>query len=314
MRQVILALLLTTSLATLQSQNNNILPEDLAFIEEMEDTLGLLAYTVLNDSLEENRYIACRAMIPKLVQALKRPNSFQYPFKQLQYLSFQYPPDSSFRIITWQLFVSRDEYRYYGAIQMNGPELKLFPLIDRSFEISDGELEQTNYTNDDWYGYVVYDIKEVKSKDTKYYLLFGADTYEAFRRRKMIDVLSFDTQSGNPSFGLPVFLEEEAETGRLIRTRNRLVQEYSAASYATLKYDEKLGMIMQENLITVDGPHGEGPVNVPDGSYIGYKLGDDGRWHNVSKVYHHTYQKAPRTETLKEDRVDRDLLGRRRND
>ncbi|MEL6143766.1 MAG: hypothetical protein AAFU67_19375, partial [Bacteroidota bacterium] len=136
-------------------------------------------------------------------------------------------------------------------------------------------------------------------------------TYEAYRRRKMIDILKFDVQNGKPSFGLPVFLEEEA--GSLVKTRNRLVQEYSAASYATLKYDPQLNMIMQENLITVAGPHGEGPVNVPDGSYIGYQLGEDGRWHSVSKVYNHTYEEAPRTQLIQEDEVKRDIIGRRKN-
>ena len=43
-------------------------------------------------------------------------------------------------------------------------------------------------------------------------------------------------------------------------------------------------MIMQENLVTVSGSYGEGPVNVPDGSYVGYELKKDGLWHSIKKV------------------------------
>ncbi len=314
MRIILLLLLLGLSAATLKSQtSSDITADDLLVLEEMEDTLGLLAYTVLHDSLEENRYLACRAIIPRLVRALKTPNSFQYPFEQLQYLSIQYPPDSSFRIFTWQLFVNRDEYRYYGAIQMNTAELALFPLIDRSFEIGDGVLETADLDNENWYGSVVYDILAVEKGPQPYYLLFGADTYQAYQRRKLVDVLSFDPNSGKPRFGLPVFLEQNSEE-EVVRTRSRLVQQFSAASYVTLKYDASSELIMQENLITVAGPYGEGPVNVPDGSYIGYALKKDGLWYSIPKVYTHTYGKGemPRTPTEMMG-VDRDILGRRRN-
>lgn len=310
---LILLLGLGLQFSTLTAQGERLTAEGKAEIKAAEDTLGLLAYTVLNDSLEENRYAACRAMIPLLVTTLKKPHSFDYPFERLSYLSIQYPPDSSFRIFSWQLFVSADEYKYYGAIQMNTPELTLHPLIDRSAGISPVELEGRELSPDNWYGNVIYDILPVKHKTGNYYLLFGMDTYEAYRRRKLIDVLFFDEQSGKPRFGKPVFVEAPSYEGGAPRERMRLVQEYSAASYATLKYDPELKIIMQENLITVAGSYGEGPVNVPDGSYIGYELNKDGRWHSIKKVYNHVYDEAPRTPVGKaEEAVKRDLFGRRK--
>ncbi|MEM9836229.1 MAG: hypothetical protein AAF828_06990 [Bacteroidota bacterium] len=296
-------------LATLKSQTTTISTEDLIELEEMEDTLGLLAYTILHDSMEENRFLACRAMIPRLVNALKTPNSFQYPFEQLQYISIQYPPDSSFRVFTWQLFVNRDEYRYYGAIQMNSEKLKLFPLIDRSFEVPDEQLENASFGQDKWYGYVVYDIQPVQTKTENYYLLFGADSYRAYQRRKIVDVLSFSELNGKPAFGKDIFLDVDQETGEVQRVRNRLVQQFSAESYVTTKYDADQQMIMLENLVGVAGRNGEGMVNIPDGSYRGYKLSTkDGRWYEVDKVFNHTYQEAPRT---KGSEVKRDIFGRR---
>jgi hypothetical protein len=301
-------------LSFLAAQGEGLTASDRAEIKAAEDTLGLFAYTVLNDSLEENRYAACRAMIPLLVNTLRTPNSFDYPFKRLSYLSIQYPPDSSFRIFTWQLFVDKDEYKYYGAIQMNTTELKLYPLIDRSAGISPVELEGRELAPDNWYGSVIYDILPVKHKTGDYFLLFGMDTYQAYRRRKLIDVLFFDETNGKPRFGKPVFVEAPSYEGAAPTLRMRLVQEYSAASYATLKYDPDLKLIMQENLITVSGNHGEGPVNVPDGSYVGYELNKDGRWHSIKKVYNHVYDEAPRTpRTETEASASRDLFGRRKH-
>lgn len=302
------------AVSKLRPTNSRISPDDWASIKGIEDTLGLLAYTILNDSLEENRYLACRAIIPRLVGALKYPYAFDYPFERLQYLSIQYPADSSFRIFTWQLFVNKDEYRYYGAIQMNQKELQLYPLIDRSFEmLDDGDLVRASLTPDRWYGYVVYDIRGFDTPQGKHYLLFGADSYAAYRRRKIVDVLHFG-QDRKPAFGLPIFVGQPDEEGQLLPPQSRLLQEYSAASYVSTRYEDSKQMIMLEHLIPTAGLYGEGVVNVPDGSYAGYQLGQDGRWHYIPKVFDHTYpeNEYPR-EKHSEKTGKRDVFGRRVN-
>ena len=100
--------------------------KDFDEIKIAEDTLGVLGYMMVNDSLPEHRFGACKKFIPKLVQALKHKNSFNYPFERLHRISILYPADSTFRIFTWQLYVDKDTYHQYGAIQMNNSELKLF--------------------------------------------------------------------------------------------------------------------------------------------------------------------------------------------
>ncbi|MEY3369157.1 MAG: hypothetical protein RI973_2312, partial [Bacteroidota bacterium] len=90
-------------------------------LEEYEDSLGYFGFLVINDSASENRFASCKLLIKTLVKALQVENSFHYPFEQLQTVSILYPPDSTFRIFTWQLYVDENDYRYYGAIQMNSP-------------------------------------------------------------------------------------------------------------------------------------------------------------------------------------------------
>ncbi|MEM6397311.1 MAG: hypothetical protein AAF741_13270 [Bacteroidota bacterium] len=289
------------------AQSQPLSDEAFAFIKSKEDSMAFYAYALLHDSTAEERFLACRELIPSLVESLKQSNSFQYDFERLgQHVSIQYPADSSFRIFTWQLHVSAEEYRYYGAIQLNNTELKLFPLIDRSFELPEEEIQNMPLSPDRWYGNVVYDIQTVENENGEsYYLLYGADTYSAYRRRKLLDVLQFNDDKA--VFGKPIF---PATPGSL--PRHRLVLEYSAAVSVTLRYDTDLEQIMMDHLIMVEGPHGEGPVFVPDGSYEAFKLENDGNWSYVEKVFDHIYEEAPREQPTSTNAKDRDIFGRPR--
>lgn len=277
------------------------------FIKSQEDTMAFLAYSLLHDSTAEARFLACRELIPALVESLKQPNSFEYKFNRLgQHVSIQYPADSSFRIFTWQLHISAEEYRYYGAIQLNESELQLFPLIDRSFELPEEDIQYMPLSPDRWYGNVVYDIQDITLENgEKYYLLYGADTYGAYRRRKLLDVLQF--VDGKARFGKSIF---PATPGQM--ARHRILLEYSAAVSVTLRYDSDLQQIMMDHLIMIEGPHGEGPVHVPDGSYEAFKLEDDGNWVYVEKVFDHIYEEAPREQSTQSGHDDRDIFGRPR--
>jgi len=254
-------------------------------IWQVEDTLAVLSYTFLNDSLPQNRFASVRKFIPALVRALKTKNSFSYKFERLPNVSIQYPADSSFRVFTWQLYVDVNEYRYYGAIQMNQPELKLFPLRDRSFEL-EGNLEQQTLSPDNWYGAVYYNIKEVPTGDKKYYLLFGFDRNELFRQRKVMEVLSFN-EKGEAVLGAPIM------PGPKGNVKKRLLLEYSAEASIRLNYDEALGIIIYDHLTTINGRYDEGPVNVGDGSYEGFKITSDGLEY-IPKVFNQISEEPPR--------------------
>jgi hypothetical protein len=277
--------------------------KDWQAMETVEDTLGLLAYAFINDSLEENRFLAVRAFIPKLVQALKKPGSFSYPFEQLSSVSIQYPADSTFRILTWQLYVDKDTYRYYGAIQMNSNELQLIPLVDRSFEIED-DLENTELSADRWYGTVYYNLHSVTQGDQTYHLLFGYDGYEFFRKRKVVDVLRI--VDGKAVFGAPVFIKEDRDGN--ISSKQRLVFEYSAAASVSCNYDPALNLLMFDHLTTVGGEYGEGPVQIPDGTYEAYEL-LNGKWMYVEKVFNTILDEAPRPNPVLKGRSGKNLNG-----
>ncbi len=278
---ILFALIALSSLHA-QKQAGALSAADLERMDTYEDTLALLGYAVVNDSTPDNRFLATRALILKLKEALKSPNSFKYPFKRLQTVSIQYPADSTFRIFTWQLYVDVNEYRYYGAIQMNTPDLQLIPLIDRSFDMEEMNLETAKLTNDKWYGTLCYNIRQVETPRGNYYLLFGFDGYKFFTKRKLIDVLTF--QDGKPVFGAPVFLSEDQ--GGNSFSKSRVLLEYSAEASVKLNYDPTYEMILFDHLEEMGAQYGtEGPQYYPDGTYEAYKLGRDGLWHYLPKVF-----------------------------
>ncbi|HXH20095.1 MAG TPA: hypothetical protein VNJ07_13540, partial [Chitinophagales bacterium] len=72
-------------------------------LKKFERGLAELSFRIVNDSAQEQRADACFKFIPKLVEALKIPGSFDYPFDSLETISIVKPPDNTFRIFTWQL-------------------------------------------------------------------------------------------------------------------------------------------------------------------------------------------------------------------
>lgn len=284
----------------LSAQSGKLSEEARKQIREIEDTLGILSYLIVNDSLEENRFAATREMIPTLVRALKVPNSFQYPFERLNSVSIRYPQDSSFRVFTWQLFVNGEEYRYYGAIQMNAPELKLFPLVDRSHLVQDPA--QAVLTPENWYGALYYGIRSLQTKEGPAYLLFGYDAFSFFNRRKIIDVLRF--VNGKPVFGHPVF----PATVNKLEPSSRFVLEYTAEASVKLNYDEAMQLIVFDHLIPVQGRNGQGELMAPDGSYEAFKIKKDGLEY-IPMLETTILNEAPRPAPVL-DQKGKDILGK----
>jgi hypothetical protein len=268
-----------------------------------EDTLAVLSFSMQNDTAANERLIACHQMIRVLKTALKSKKSFQHPFARLKAISILAPPDSTFRIFTWQLFVNDSTYKYYGAIQMNTPELKLFPLIDRGHEIAD-PLSET-LTHDRWLGSLYYSVMPFGTKKQRQYLLCGFDGHSFFERQKLVDVLSFDA-AGKPQFGAEVF--DWPQDYRPAPDQKRIILQYSAEAKVRCNYDPLYEMVLFDHLIESGTSFGT-VTNVPDGSYDGLRL-EKGRWKYINKVFNDIQAEAPSVAPPPEK--GKDLFGRRK--
>ena len=258
--------------------------ENINTLQTAEDTMSVLSFMMINDSMPEHRFAACKKFIPNLVNALKNKNSFNYKFEKIPSVSILYPADSTFRIFTWQIYVDKDTYHQYGAIQMNSSELKLFRLLDRP--MYHPNVDRVQLKSDEWIGAVYYNIHQFDTPQGKKYLLFGFDGHSFFTKQKIMDVLSFE--DGKPLFGAPVF-KKVSKNGSPV-TNHRLMIKYSAETAIRLNYDPTMEMVIFDHVLRKASPFpGQTDTWLPDGSYEGYKL-ESGAWTHVEKVFDHKYK------------------------
>ncbi|MEO6916968.1 MAG: hypothetical protein ABI151_16235, partial [Chitinophagaceae bacterium] len=191
---------------------------DVKELKHKEDSLRLLSDSMINGLSPAKRFRSDSSFIKMLVRALKIKNSFTYRFAKLETVSQLYPPDSSFRILTWQL--KKDEYMYLqkGAIQMRTADggLKLFPLFDASMFTS--RPEDSVRTRNNWIGAIYYKIIQKTYLGKKYYTLLGFDDFSIASNRKWLEVMTFNEQ-GEPIFGGPVISYKEDTVKKPVANR-----------------------------------------------------------------------------------------------
>ncbi len=65
---------------------------------------------------------------------------------------------------------------------------------------------------------------------------------------------------------------------------------------------------MFDHLTMIGGEYGEGPVQIPDGTYEAYRL-NNGKWEYVEKVFDQILDEAPRPSPVLNGRSGKDLIG-----
>jgi hypothetical protein len=241
----------------------------------LQDSLSHLGKRLINNDTEMERMNANSQFIQTLVQALKVPHSFNFPFDSVKAVTIVNSPDSRYRIISWHVAFDDGSYRFYGTIQMNtGEGLKMYPLTDYSPYIKNAEDTITNNTK--WLGAQYYKIIPVYSGPNPYYVLLGWKGNNVKTTKKVIEVLSFNHE-GKPVLGMPVFIGNG-------KTRKRVVFEYTRQVSMLLKYDEDQHLIVFDNLAPQDKRQtGKYEFYGPDLTYNGYRF-KDGHWIYVDNI------------------------------
>lgn len=246
-----------------------------SLLAEAEKILAASAYPIVNADDTEDRLRADSLFTRNLVQSLKIPFSFHYPFDSLTTISRLYAPDSSFRIITWQLMKDYSYYRYKGAIQMNTKDgsLKLIPLYDGA-DFTENPYDSIR-TNQNWIGAVYYNIIQKEYNNKKYYTLLGYDENDARSTKKWIEVLHFDLE-GKPLFG-GKFFNYPNDIFKPKQPVSRFCLEFKKQANAKLNYDKKLDRIVFVKLISESGEPNKKYTLVPYGTVEAFKW-EFGRW------------------------------------
>ena len=210
----------------------------------------------------------------QLSKILKDDKSFNDALDSLTLLGKLYAPDTTFRILNWNVALSEGTYLYTLILQIHDTVtgetqvrvLEKNRLKEPVYQIADSLVLSPEH----WYGALYYDILQTRTDTGTCYTLLGLDFNDLFTSRKVVDVLWFDKE-GTPFFGLPVFHYEDY-------TGYRAVFEFSAHVSMLLRFDPDLNMIIFDHL-SPSHPDYEGIYQFygPDFSYDGFVWEND-RW------------------------------------
>lgn len=202
-----------------------------------QDSLQALGKKIYNEPAESNRLSANFQFVRTLVQALKIKNSFAFPFESLDMISVLKSPDENFRIFSWHVPLSDGSFLYYGSIQFNTEDgnLKLLPLLDKTFEIS--QVEEAITTNENWYGAQYYEIVPFEGK----YILLGWKGHTPEVSQKVIEILNID-QNNQITLGSKDF------SGQNLENKARIIFSFSQMVSMYLKYHPNQKQIVFDNL------------------------------------------------------------------
>lgn len=263
----------------------------------IHDSLSFYADVMRNTNEGEHREHGAFWFKKLFEKQLESENAFSYKFPTLQdKVSFLYPPDSSFRMISWQVDLQED-YQYHGFIQTN--DGTLFSLDDHSKDLEDLEYEVLG--TDSWYGMLYYDMIPL---DENNFLLLGYNAVDHQISRKVAEILHWE--DGIPSFGHELFFMDQDPVRPTVKTR--IVLEFSELAAVRLTYDKQAELLFFDNLIPVESYEKENEVvMVQDGSYNGfYKEGN--RLIYKEKLFDVKMDSPPRQRPVQNEK--RDILGK----
>lgn len=268
--------------------------KDSVFIQRMEDTIKVYGDTMVNSQTEENRFIASYRIVKNLVSILKIKNSYQYQLDSLLPMQILNSPDNKFRIFTWFVINDNQQYRYFGAIQMNSDTLSLFPLVDYSEFIEKPEAQTVD--NNNWYGALYYQIVPVKQKKKTYYMLLGSNGFTLVSNKKVMEVLWF-SEDNKPRFGAPLIEKDN-------KTLNRFILEFSNDTWAALRYVPEETKIIYDHVL----PNDEDLVGffsqyLPDGTYEGFQW-KKGKWHHIDMIEYQKREDGEAPNVQKKEKID----------
>jgi hypothetical protein len=275
------AIILTIAMGIGSASAQYISKQNEAILKAKEDSLKAYAEYLNTDSLTADRMISDSSFTKTLVRALVIKNSFYYPFDSLKGINKLYAPDSSFRIITWNINFSDYYNRQKGAIQLktNDGSLKLFPLRDVS-EFTENTQDSIR-TARNWIGAMYYNMVLKEFNGKKYYTLFGFDNNNAMSSIKWIEVLWFNEKS-EPQFGGPFFSYEKDSVRKA--TQYRYQTEFKKGASILVNYIADMDLILVDHLVSENNDPEHKWTYVPDGDQEGFKW-ENGKWIHINKVF-----------------------------
>lgn len=212
--------------------------QNLTKMNAWQDSLLKLSKQMFEEPSEVVRIESNYQFVKTLVSALKEINAFSFSFDKLDKISILDSPDKKFRIFSWNIPLNDGSYLYYGSIQYQGANIKLTPLLDKTFEIKnvDSALLKPN----DWYGAQYYDIIQISPYQ---FVLLGWKGHHADFSKKVIEILTI-RPNAEVIFGAPIFSNK--------LDHKRIIFSYTKQSSMYLKYNKDKKRIEFDHIVPAD--------------------------------------------------------------
>ncbi len=261
--------------------------------DRLKGEIAYYADILVNAQVSKHRIRSNDMMVATLDSFLNIQGSYNVSLDSISGLSILHGDD--FRLITWQLRISDDEYKYGGLIQWADRLVRLKdtrPFINGS--------AYTTYTPAGWYGCLYYQIIPFEREKVKYYILLGYNAENVLVNTKVADVL--DLSGPEPRLGLAVFTGQDEPKTRILLT-------YADVAPARMSYDPKIGGIVHDHIESLPGvgPEGEA-LPVSDGSLEAWIL-KKGNWVYEEEIYDVKQKNPPMTDERKDRKEDKDIMG-----
>lgn len=201
----------------------------------------------------------------ELISFFSQKKSFSADLSLLKkYCSVLKSDDNLFQIITWNIYLSSGEYKYFGYIQYSpakSDDFFFYNLIDESENISNPEYAKLNYKK--WFGCLYYQLVSEKIGKKTIYTLLAWDGNDFLSNKKIVEVIEF--QNNKPNFGYDFVLGDQKF--------QRLIFEYNKNAQMVLRWDEKNKLIVWDHLAPKESKYtGVYQFYGPDFTYDGLKF------------------------------------------
>ena len=245
---LILGLLLMATSLSAQSKD-----EMARYQQELEQ----LFEKAFNAATDNERYNANEQALSMLEEALLGEKSFAWKWSFDHNVSVLTADDDKFKIFSWAIIRDNGEYECFGIMQVYNPkteEYDVHVLHDKAEEIFNAD--ESTLMADSWYGAVYQDLITIKYEGKVSYTLIGWTGGNTIIQRKVIEPVTFKSNSSQPIFGAPVFKHD--------RNIRRVLLQYSKNAMVNVRYDEQYFVVEEKKkenkngkMVTVTVPHEE---------------------------------------------------------
>lgn len=201
---------------------------------------------------------------------------FTHKFNNLRYLGQIVSPDSSIKIITWNIILRNSPGKYFCYFirkPESGKKNKIYRLTASYKE--DPIRTDTTYNEKDWYGALYYDIRPYPTDGKRCWILLGIDIGNPEIGRKIIEVLNISPDD-SILFGRKWFESD----GKL---KYRDVFEYASNGTMSLRFKSDSSVVFDHLVPFSPSQKNDRKFYGPDYSYDAYNF-SKGLWRMIINV------------------------------